>query len=118
MILGIILSILGMISVIQSLRYPRPRQADVEVTPVSEKEPRLSLEPLVLITLSVVAFGLIIGPFGLVPALFAAIFFSCLRRVFKRPLEVFLIFVVLAGFCGVVFVHLLGMPMTLITWPS
>jgi hypothetical protein len=110
LLLGCVLVVLGAISIIQALRAGKSIPTDLP--------PGLSLEPLVLIVLSIVSFGLLIGRFGLIPALFAAIFLACLRRAISRPLEILLIFAVLATFCGLVFVYLLGMPIKLFAWPG
>jgi putative tricarboxylic transport membrane protein len=102
---GIVLAVLGLASIVSGLRAN-----------VLDPIPKHSLEPLVLITLSIVSFGLLIERTGLIVATFVCLFFACFRRVFTHPLEVFLTFVVLTAFNIIVFVHFLQMTMPVVWW--
>jgi putative tricarboxylic transport membrane protein len=102
---GIVLAALGLASIIVGLR-----------TTVPDPIPTHSLEPLILITLSIVSFGLLIERAGLIVATFVCLFLACFRRVFTHPLEVFLTFVVLTAFNVVVFVYFFQMTVPVVWW--
>jgi uncharacterized membrane protein (UPF0136 family) len=68
------------------------------------------LTPLLLILAGVIGFYLLIDRAGLVAAIFVLLLFACARQLTSRPLEVLLIFVVLAAFAVAVFIDGFGMP--------
>ncbi len=78
--------------------------------------PKYRLEPFFLILASIISFAVLIDRVGLVVAIFVSVFIACFRRVLTNPLEVFLTFVVLAAFSGLVFIHLFGMVIPLFWW--
>jgi hypothetical protein len=97
--LGLLLVLLGAISVLRALG----------TTEAETGEPR-ALTPLLLVLLGVTGFYLLIDRAGLVAAICVLIAFACARQLLSRPLEVLLIFVVLAGFSVAVFIDGFGMP--------
>ncbi|MGE0119005.1 MAG: tripartite tricarboxylate transporter TctB family protein [Dongiaceae bacterium] len=105
--LGILLTLLGAAAIVQALRSKT----------VDEEDGPQSLKPLALILFSIVSFGFTIGHAGLVPAIFVSILFACMQRIRSHPIEVILIFAVLATFSSVTFVHFFGMPIPLFLWP-
>ncbi|MGD9741024.1 MAG: tripartite tricarboxylate transporter TctB family protein [Dongiaceae bacterium] len=104
-LLGLVLMGLGIASVIKGYwsRIPDPI-------------PKYRLEPFFLILASIISFALLIDRAGLVVAIFVSVFIACFRRVLTNPLEVFLTFVALASFSGLVFIHLFGMVIPLFWW--
>jgi putative tricarboxylic transport membrane protein len=72
--------------------------------------------PLILMTASVVSFGLLIERAGLVVATFVCLFFACFRRLRSNPLEVLLLFVGVTIFNVVVFVDFIGMQIPVFWW--
>lgn len=97
--LGMVLVVLGAVSVLRALG-----------TGDAEPSEARALTPLVLILAGVIGFYLLIDRAGLVAAIFVLIAFACARQWLSRPLEVLLIFVVLAGFSVAVFIDGFGMP--------
>ena len=71
------------------------------------------LEPLVLVFAAIMAFSLLIERAGLFIASVALIGIICLRRLRTNPLEVLAIYVVLTGFCAIVFVEWFDMQLPL-----
>lgn len=104
-LLSIVLALIGVACIVQGL-------FSAQSDPVASH----GLEPLLFILASIVAFGFLIDRVGLVPAIFAAVLLSCVRRAIVNPLEVLLIFVALAGFCSLVFIYLFSMPIPLFIW--
>ena len=74
------------------------------------------ITPLILMTASVVSFGLLIERAGLVVATFVCLFFACFRRLRTNPLEVLLLFAGVTIFNVVVFVDLIGMQIPVFWW--
>jgi hypothetical protein len=103
--MGAILVVLGVGSVIVGLREKTPN-------PIVA----IKLEPLILIFTGAVSFALLIERAGLVVATAALVFLSCFRRLLKNPLEVVIVFLVLATFSVLVFIHGLGMQMNAFWW--
>jgi hypothetical protein len=69
------------------------------------------------VILSIVAFGLLVGSFGLIPAIIATVFIASLAERPFRPLST----VLLAGFLCVlawlIFKVGLGLPLAMLDWP-
>jgi hypothetical protein len=103
-LLGCVLASIGVILVVRSLA--------VEGPPVG----RLHLLPLGVITLSVVLFGLLLQPLGLVIALIAVVVVSALASRQSRPVEVTALALLLAVFSAGVFVY--GLRLALPVWPA
>ena len=101
-LVGIFLVVLGAFSLLNAVRHSVP-------DPIAKE----SLEPFVLVVASVVAFALLIDTAGLIVAMFALIFISCLRRVFSHPLEVLCTYLGLTAFSVGVFWYALSMPIPL-----
>lgn len=104
-LMGVVLAFLGGCSLFTALRNPTPDPVE-----------RTSLEPLVLVVASVVAFAMLIDSAGFLVALAALIFLSCLRRVRTNPFEVLVIYLGLAAFCVGIFRYALEMPLPLGWW--
>jgi hypothetical protein len=101
-LMGLVLIVLGAFSLANAVR-----------SKVSDPIARQALEPFVLVVASVTAFALLIDSAGLIVALFALVFLSCMRRVFSHPFEVLFTYLGLTAFCIGLFAHGLNMPMPL-----
>ena len=97
--LGLLLMLLGAASLLRALG-----------TDPAERAEARALTPLLLILAGVIGFYLLIDRAGLVAAIFVLLLFACARQLTSRPLEVLLIFVVLAAFAVAVFIDGFGMP--------
>ena len=97
--LGLLLMLLGAMSVLRALG-----------TAIAKPSAQRALAPLLLILAGVIGFFLLVDRAGLVAAIFVLIAFACARQLTSRPLEVLLIFVVLAAFSVAVFIDGFGMP--------
>jgi hypothetical protein len=98
--LGMLLVVLGAISLLRALGTAEP--ADTAA-------PR-ALTPLLLVLLGVIGFYLLVDRAGLVAAIFVLVAFSCAHQLREHPIQVLLIFVVLASFSVSVFIDGFGMP--------
>jgi len=101
-LVGILLVVLGAFSLLNAVRLSVP-------DPIAKE----SLEPFVLVVSSVVAFALLIDSAGLIIAMFALVFISCLRRVFSHPFEVLCTYLGLTAFSVGVFWYALSMQIPL-----
>jgi hypothetical protein len=97
--LGLLLIVLGAISTLRALG-----------TGGTEPSEHRALTPLLLILAGVMGFYLLIDRAGLVAAILVLIIFACAHQLRSRPLEVLLIFGVLAAFSVAVFIDGFGMP--------
>jgi hypothetical protein len=70
--------------------------------------------PLLWITLSFVAFGLLVAPAGLLLAILAQVAIAHFASSETRPLESVLFGIGLAAFSAIVFVYFLGVPVSLL----
>lgn len=104
---GIALVALGLAAVVKGLRAK-----------VIDPIPSHKIEPLFLMILSIVSFGLLIDRAGLVVATFVCLFFACFRRVFTNPIEVFLTYSVLTIFNILVFIYAFGMTIPIFWWEN
>ena len=77
---------------------------------------RIGLRPLVLITLSLLAFAFLLGPLGLVPAIIGTVVVSCIGGYEFRLYETLMLAVGLAVFCVLIFYIGLGLPFVLWRW--
>ena len=78
--------------------------------------PRIPIRPLLLVTLSVLAFALLLGRFGLVPAIVATVLVSCFGGHEFRWREVAALAVFLVAASILIFHIGLGLPFTLWSW--
>lgn len=74
------------------------------------------LLPLARVLAGVVAFALLIRPFGLAPALTALILLACSQRLRAHPLEIIAITVILIGVATLVFIHGVQLNLQLLNW--
>jgi len=102
-LLGMILVALGVLSAVKGLGPP-----------AAERGEWLSLKPLLFITLGVFGFAALIARAGLVPAIFVLVLFACLPRLRSRPVEVLMIFLVLASGAVGIFIYGFAMPIEVI----
>lgn len=100
-----LLALLGLASIFQGIRATVPN-------PVADCRGL----PLLMVLAGVVSFGLLIVRAGLLVAMAALIGLSCFDRLRSRPLEVAVIYLVLAGFSVGTFVYAFGMPINLFWW--
>jgi hypothetical protein len=104
--LSILVAVLGATLFLRALFYPE----------TSEPPAKLYLRPLLIIAVSVLAFGLLIDRAGLIAALAALIFISRLATRGKSLWELALIFVVLTAIAFAIFVFGLKLPLKLGPW--
>ena len=72
-----------------------------------------SIRPLLMVSCAVLSFALLVKPCGLIVALLALVFISCLgSREFRIRYAVILFFV-LAAIATVLFIYILGLPLPL-----
>lgn len=102
--IALVLAAMGGVLVLRGLFMEGPRM-----------EP-LFLRPLALVLLSVVAFALCIDRLGLVVAVLTQVVIASFAPQRTSPLESLLVGLVLALFCVVLFVWLLGLPMKILPW--
>lgn len=101
-VLGALLVVLGGILVARSLASAQER---VELG---------SLRPVLLVLGAVLAFGLLLEPWGLAVATLALIVVGCLAGREFRFVEVAALYVVLVALAGIVFVRVLGLPIRIL----
>ncbi len=104
-VLGGLLTLIGLIAVIRSLASP------------GEPVGRLARGKAILVTASIVLFGLLLRPLGLAAAVFLLVLVSAYasRRFAWSP--ALSLAAALATFCSVAFVKLLGLPIPILgTW--
>jgi hypothetical protein len=104
-LLGICLTLLGLGSIVKGILAKHYDPIDAH-----------SIEPLILILLSIVSFALLIERAGLVVATFVSIFLACFRRALSHPIEVFAVFLVLTTFNLIVFIYAFGMTIPVFWW--
>jgi Tripartite tricarboxylate transporter TctB family len=96
------LAVMGLILMAKGLLVAGPSVRGVE------------LRPLILVLLAFGAFGALIVPAGLILAILALVAIAHFASPETRPLESLLIGIGLASFSAVVFVYLLGIPVSLL----
>jgi putative tricarboxylic transport membrane protein len=82
----------------------------------SENLPSFGLRPLIAVLAAVAAFALLIGPFGLFPAILVSTVLSSLATPGFRPLSVLLLSIGLMVVAWVIFILILNLPMPLLQW--
>ena len=98
--LGLMLMVLGALSILRSVRGPPEAMSSGRV------------RPLLLILAGVSGFTFLVERAGLVPAIFVLLLCACLPRVLSRPLELAVLFLLLASFSVAVFLYGLHLPLT------
>lgn len=102
--LGVILAGLGALQIVLAWRQPR-------------KAPEIRIFSPILILASIAAFAIVIGPFGLVPAIVSLIFVASAAELRLRLMDMLLLSVGLSLLAPFVFSFCLGLPITLVSWP-
>lgn len=102
MLLGIGLVLVGLASVILGIRSHTHTEIE-----------RLFMVPTAFIISGIVAAGLLIEPAGLAISLLCMVFGTCYDRVFKHPIEMTIIYVIVLGLTWAVFVYLIELPIKL-----
>ena len=103
-ILGVVLAILGALIALQALRR-RGTRPDIRV-----------FSPLFVLG-GVAAFALLVGPFGLIPAILAITVISSLAELRIRPASLAMLCLALCLIAPAVFVLGLGLRISLVRWP-
>lgn len=119
--LGIVLALLGAAVASQGIAFGgavdaatgQDREQDREQD--QEDDEGIAIRPLIMITLAVVAFGVMVRPLGLAVATIALVALSSLGGREFGLLKVVLLSVGLIALSWLTFIYLLGLPMTL--WP-
>jgi hypothetical protein len=99
-VLGTLLSVIGLIGIVRSFIV------------VGEPIGRFYMKELVLILIAIILFGILMRGAGLVPAIIVLIFLSAYAGPKFNVKEVSMLAAGLAIFAVLVFVKLLGLPMT------
>jgi putative tricarboxylic transport membrane protein len=105
LLLGSILAILGLAHVLSASQPEQDRQLGAWEGKASKA--------VLLIPLSAVVFAVVIGRFGLVPAIIASVLVGGLANPTVRVLELAVLCIALAAFGAGLFVYGLGLPFTL-----
>ena len=105
--IGLVLAGIGVAAIIRGItrKIPDPME-------------KHRLEPLFLVFASLFVFSLLLERTGLFVAAAALIGISCFRRLLTNPLEVLIIYVLLTGFCALVFVMWFDMQLPLFWWKA
>ncbi|MEO3388436.1 tripartite tricarboxylate transporter TctB family protein [Mesorhizobium sp. CAU 1741] len=105
--IGCILSLLGAVQVLASLRGSVRLMSGV------------SLRPVFFVLLAAASFGFLLRPAGLVAAVISVVVIASLGSAQSRPAHTLAVAVVLAAGSAIVFVHYLGQPLPLVgSWLS
>jgi Tripartite tricarboxylate transporter TctB family len=104
-LVGIALAGLGGVSMVQGVRASIPNVVD-----------QVRITPVLLVLAGVISFALLIERTGLLVALAALLGFSCFDRLKTRPLEILLVYLVLAAFSAGLFVYGFRMSIRLVWW--
>jgi hypothetical protein len=121
--IGVLLALLGAGVALQGMSFsgaadPAGEHAAAraeEAAARAEEDDGIAVRPLIMITVAVVAFGLMVRPLGLAVATVTLVTLASLAGREFRLLKVALLSVVLIALSWITFIYLLGLPMTL--WP-
>ena len=102
--LGIILIVLGVAITIGGLT--RPGHA-----------PSVNLRAIAGVLAGIVAFAVLVGSAGLVPAIIACVICSRLSEPGFRPISILVLGLALSALCWAIFVFALGLPISILKWP-
>jgi len=80
------------------------------------KLPTVKPRALIAVLAAVAAFALLIGPFGLLPAIVASTVVSSLAVPGNRPLRVLLLAIFLMFVAWLIFILLLQLPVSMVSW--
>jgi hypothetical protein len=105
--LGVLLVVVGCLICIPALLRPTPNTT----------APAFDLRSVVAISVGVLAFGLMIRPFGLVPSVFVLVIVAGLADGKLSPLRSALLAAVLALVSALIFRIGLSVPFAIIAWP-
>ncbi len=75
--------------------------------------PPVNWRGLVLVSVAALAFAILVGPAGMVPAVFVAVLLSSVAAPGMSPARAALLGAVLAVFCALIFVKGLGLPIAI-----
>jgi putative tricarboxylic transport membrane protein len=115
-VLGIALALLGAAVAAQGMSFSAASDATADQgQQIEDEDDGIAIRPLVVIPLAVIAFALLVRPFGLAIATIALVGLSSLAgREFKWR-TVVLLSAGLIALSWTTFIYLLGLPMTI--WP-
>lgn len=77
----------------------------------------LNLRPLICVSAALLAFGLLVGPFGMIPAIVALICLCALSERGGSPVATLLLSMALPVAVYLIFRLGLGLPMAMVRWP-
>lgn len=106
-IIGVLLGVVGVLTILSALRNP-------ELLSMAKGELRAAL----FVLAGIFAFGLLVRPTGLIPAVMALVIISSFANRVVRPLRVLAIGVGLTVMCWLIFIVLLQLPVRLFILPG
>jgi Tripartite tricarboxylate transporter TctB family len=114
--IGVLLALLGAGIAFQGMSFSGPADpAAGDRAARAEDDEGIAIRPLIMITLAVVAFGVLVRPLGLAIATIALVALSSLAGPEFGVRRVLLLSAGLIALSWATFIYLLGLPMTL--WP-
>ena len=78
---------------------------------------RVNIRAVIFISLALLAFGLLVGPFGMVPAIVALIWLCLLSEAGTHPAVGLVLSALMPAATWLIFKLGLGLPMAMIRWP-
>ncbi|MBE9640144.1 tripartite tricarboxylate transporter TctB family protein [Salipiger mangrovisoli] len=109
MIVSVLILLAGGLIAIESVVMRREEGDDLSAEPVPYRV-------LLFVTAGLLAFALLTPVAGAVPGILACILLAAMADGSLRLWQVAVLAALVAGFCALVFVVLLKLPMTLVTW--
>lgn len=103
----------GLLCLLGVVQLVRARRAGQSLPPAFA---RAEMRPLILILAAVAAFGGMIGPFGLIPALVALVVVAWFAQAAGRPIELAVILTITLALNVAIFRWALGIPFHLFAW--
>ncbi|MGV6874985.1 tripartite tricarboxylate transporter TctB family protein [Pseudochelatococcus sp. B33] len=79
--------------------------------------PHFEFRPFATVIVSMLAFALLVKPFGLAPAIVAVILISSRADGKLSPRRALALGLCLAGFCSLLFKYAIGLPIAFLRWP-
>lgn len=77
---------------------------------------KVAVRPLVAVAIAIIAFSQMIRPLGLVASVLAVVIIARLAGDRLRPLDTLILGILLAGFCTLIFVWALSIPLRIFPW--